>query len=73
MRGSPVCGGLASVQQLMGEGLDSSKGYTLDGRLPSLTLTAGKPHPVDCWFTGGVLNGQTQLLNGGKETCSPTP
>jgi branched-chain amino acid transport system substrate-binding protein len=55
------------------KGLESLKGDTLQGMSPPLTFAAGKPHPVDCWFTSAVVNGQNQLLNNGKLTCSPGP
>ncbi len=51
------------------KGLDSLKGDTLDGWSPPLTFKAGKPHPVDCWFTARVHNGQASLVDGGKLTC----
>jgi branched-chain amino acid transport system substrate-binding protein len=52
------------------QGLDSINGDNLDGWSPSLTFTAGKPHSVDCWFTGRVQNGGTPaLVNGGQLTC----
>jgi branched-chain amino acid transport system substrate-binding protein len=50
-------------------GLASLKGETLDGWSPPLTLAAGQPHPVDCWFTGRVQNGTASLVNNAKLTC----
>lgn len=50
-------------------GLDSLKGDTLDGLAPPLTFTAGKDHPVDCWFTTSVKNGVRKLVDGGQVTC----
>lgn len=50
-------------------GLNSLKGETLDGWSPPLTFTAGKPHPVDCWYTGRVQNSTASLANNGKLTC----
>jgi branched-chain amino acid transport system substrate-binding protein len=52
------------------KGLQSLKGDTLDGWSPPLTFAAGKPHPIDCWFTGRVTNGVPELVNNGKLTCS---
>jgi branched-chain amino acid transport system substrate-binding protein len=52
------------------KGLQSLKGDTLEGWSPPLTFAAGKPHPVDCWFTGRLNNGVPELVNGGKQTCS---
>jgi branched-chain amino acid transport system substrate-binding protein len=52
------------------KGLESLKGDTLDGWSPPLTFAAGKPHPVDCWFTGRVDNGVPELVNNSQLTCS---
>jgi branched-chain amino acid transport system substrate-binding protein len=52
-------------------GLESLKGETLGGMTVPLTFPAGKPHPIDCWYSGKVSNGVTTLLNGGKATCEP--
>jgi branched-chain amino acid transport system substrate-binding protein len=51
------------------KGLQSLKGDTLDGWSPPLTFAAGKPHPVNCWFTGRVIDGVPQLVNNGQLTC----
>lgn len=51
------------------KGLTSLKGETLGGMSPPLTLPAGKPHPIDCWYTGRVHNGTTSLANNGKLSC----
>jgi branched-chain amino acid transport system substrate-binding protein len=50
-------------------GLSSIKGETLNGMAPSLTFTAGQPHPVDCWFTFALKNGTYSLPNGTTPTC----
>jgi branched-chain amino acid transport system substrate-binding protein len=50
-------------------GLETLKGYTVDGLAPPLTYAAGKDHPVDCWFIGRVQNGATMLENNGQITC----
>ena len=50
-------------------GLNSLKGDSLNGMAPPLTFTAGKPHPLDCWFTTRLKNGVPSLVNGGKVTC----
>ncbi len=54
----------------MTKGLDSISGDTLDGLSPPLTFTAGQPHPVDCWYTGRLVNGKPALVDSGKLTCS---
>ncbi len=50
-------------------GLESLKGDTLDGWAPPPTFPAGKPHPIDCWFTGKVENGVPSVANNGQVTC----
>jgi branched-chain amino acid transport system substrate-binding protein len=51
-------------------GLVALKGDTLQGWAPTgLTFAAGQPHPVDCWYTVVVKNGNVSLTNGGKPTC----
>lgn len=49
--------------------LDSLHNERLDGWSPPLTFTAGKPHPVGCWFTARVQHGKPVLANGGKLSC----
>ena len=51
------------------KGLESLKGDTLEGLAPPLTFPAGRPHPIDCWFTARVHNGVTSLMNKGQVTC----
>jgi branched-chain amino acid transport system substrate-binding protein len=51
------------------QGLDTFKNETLDGWSPPLTFTAGKPHPVDCWYTARTQGGTAALTNSGKLTC----
>ena len=46
-------GGAPTTAEVI-KGLDSLNGDTLDGLAPPLTYTAGKPHPVDCWYYAGV-------------------
>jgi branched-chain amino acid transport system substrate-binding protein len=53
-------------------GLDSIKGNNLDGFAPSLSFSAGQPHPVDCWFTFALKNGKYSLPNGTSVTCETT-
>jgi branched-chain amino acid transport system substrate-binding protein len=53
------------------KGLQSLKGDTLDGWAPPLTFAAHQPHPVDCWFTTEVKNGQFQMPIGlSQDHCS---
>lgn len=54
---------------LVRKGLNSLHEETLDGLSPPLTFTAGKPHPVNCWFTARVKSGKPMLANTGKLTC----
>ncbi len=51
------------------KGLDTFKNETLDGWSPPLTFTAGKAHPVDCWYTARLENGKATLTNSGKLSC----
>jgi hypothetical protein len=37
---------------------------TLGGFSPPLTFAAGKPHAVDCWYTGRVLTGKATQVGG---------
>ncbi len=46
------------------KGLDMVSNETLGGFSPSLTFTAGKPHPVDCWYTGRVQGGKASQVGG---------
>lgn len=49
--------------------LNSVSNETLGGWSSPLTYTAGKPHPVDCWYTAKVTGGKAALVNDGKTTC----
>ena len=51
------------------KGLESLHGDTLDGMAPSLTFTAGQPHPIHCWFEALMKNGKASLPNGTATTC----
>lgn len=51
------------------KGLNSVKDDTLEGWTGPLTFAAGQPHPQSCYFVANVLDGKTNLLNGGKPTC----
>ena len=52
------------------KGLDSLHGATLGGLAPPLTFTAGKPHPVDCWYYALLKNGKYSTPFGLKPVCS---
>lgn len=45
-------------------GLGKVSNQTLGGFSPALTLTPGKPHPVDCWYVGRVQNGVASQVGG---------
>jgi branched-chain amino acid transport system substrate-binding protein len=45
-------------------GLDKVSNDTLGGFSPALTFTAGKPHPVDCWYVGRVQGGVASQVGG---------
>jgi branched-chain amino acid transport system substrate-binding protein len=45
-------------------GLDATTKETLGGFSPPLSFTAGKPNPVDCWFTGRVQAGKASQVGG---------
>jgi branched-chain amino acid transport system substrate-binding protein len=52
------------------KGLDSFHDQTLDGLAPNLTYTAGKPHPVDCWYYALLKNGKYSTPYGLKTFCA---
>lgn len=51
------------------KGLTSLKDETLDGWSPPLTFQAGKPNPVNCWYTARIKGGKPMLANNGKLSC----
>ncbi len=53
------------------KGLDSLNGNTLDGLAPPLRFTAGKPHPVDCWYWTVMKDGKYTTPYGLKPACVP--
>jgi branched-chain amino acid transport system substrate-binding protein len=53
----------------LAKGLQSIQGTAVDGWTPPLTFTAGKPHPVDCWYAAKFASGSPSMLNGGKAVC----
>ncbi len=54
------------------KGLDSLSGNTLGGLAPPLTFTAGKPHPVDCWYYALLKDGKYSTPFGLKPVCEKT-
>ena len=54
----------AVTPALITTGLDKVSNDTLGGFSPPLTLTAGKAHPVDCWYVGRVQNGKATQVGG---------
>jgi branched-chain amino acid transport system substrate-binding protein len=49
---------------VIAQGLNKVSNETLGGFAPALTITAGKPHPVDCWFVGRVQGGKASQVGG---------
>jgi len=49
---------------VIAQGLDEVSNETLGGFSPTLNFTAGKPHSVDCWYTGRVLGGKASQVGG---------
>jgi branched-chain amino acid transport system substrate-binding protein len=62
--------GKAPTSAELVKGLDSLKGTTLGGLAPALTFTAGKPHPVDCWYYALLKKGKYTTPLGLKPTCA---
>lgn len=42
----------------------------LDGMTPPIKFSAGKPHPISCWFPGAFKGSAPTLLNSGKAKCT---
>ena len=74
LQGAIQAGGLtASATPSAAEvttGLESLRGDSVGGLTPPLTYPAGRPHPIDCWFTGHIQNGVPTVENGGQPTCA---
>jgi branched-chain amino acid transport system substrate-binding protein len=62
--------GKAPTSAQLTKGLNSLKGETLGGLAPPLTFTAGKPHPVDCWYWAVLKNGKYSTPLGLKPACA---
>jgi branched-chain amino acid transport system substrate-binding protein len=58
-----TAGGTVSSADIT-KGLEMVSNETLGGFSPSLTFAAGKPHPVDCWYTGRVQGGKASQVGG---------
>ena len=58
-----IAGGTVSSADIT-KGLEMVSNETLGGFSPSLTFAAGKPHPVDCWYTGRVQGGKASQVGG---------
>jgi branched-chain amino acid transport system substrate-binding protein len=54
----------AVTPALIAGGLDKVSNETLGGFSPTLSFTAGKAHPVDCWYVGRVQNGVATQVGG---------
>jgi branched-chain amino acid transport system substrate-binding protein len=70
VKNSGVTASQAVTPALVTTGLDKVSNDTLGGFAPPLTFTAGKPHPVDCWYVGRVQNGKASQVGG--LTCQKT-
>jgi branched-chain amino acid transport system substrate-binding protein len=64
VKDSGVTAAQAVTPALITAGLGKVSGETLGGFSPPLTMTAGKPHPVDCWYVGRVQNGVAKQVGG---------
>jgi branched-chain amino acid transport system substrate-binding protein len=58
-----TAGGTVSSADIT-KGLEMVSNETLGGFSPGLTFAAGKPHPVDCWYTGRVQGGKASQVGG---------
>lgn len=54
----------AVTADVIRSGLDKIKHETLGGFSPSLTFTAGQPHPVHCYYTVHIQNGKAEPVGG---------
>ena len=62
--------GKAPTSAELTKGLDSLNGTTLGGLAPPLNFTAGKPHPVDCWYWAVLKQGKYSTPLGLKPACA---
>ena len=68
--GNLGAGGKAPTSAQLIKGLNSLHGTTLGGLAPPLTFTAGKPHPVDCWYWAVLKKGKYSTPLGLKPACA---
>jgi len=64
VKSSGVTADGAITPDVLSAGLNKVSAATLSGFSPSLTFTAGKPHTVDCWYTGRVQGGKASQVGG---------
>ena len=64
VKNSGVTASQAVTPAVITTGLDKISDQTLGGFSPGLSFTAGKPHPVDCWYVGRVQNGKATQVGG---------
>jgi branched-chain amino acid transport system substrate-binding protein len=64
IKASGLAAGDAVTPAAIQTGLDKTTKNTLGGFSPPLTFVAGKPNPVDCWFTGRVQGGKASQVGG---------
>lgn len=63
-------GGKVATSAQLTKGLESLHGTTLGGLAPPLSFTAGKPHPVDCWYWTEIKKGKYVTPLGLKPVCA---
>ena len=57
-------------QRRSGQGVGLAQGSHARGPRPALTFTAGKPHPVDCWYYAVLKQGKFTTPYGLKDFCA---
>ena len=64
IKNSGVTASEAVTPAMITQGMNMVSNQTLDGFSPPLSFTAGKAHPVDCWYTGRVQAGKASQVGG---------
>jgi branched-chain amino acid transport system substrate-binding protein len=64
VKNSGATASTAVTPALISAGLNKVSDDTLGGYSPALSFTAGKAHPVDCWYVGRVQNGVATQVGG---------